>query len=100
MPGGMEQQSSLTWFVKHPILSSVVWIFGRSKSTPSTSYDVDELSSMNTSRQRLSWSDEHGKSLVEVLGTEVRGRPRAQRVPLFMPPPLPPPPRGSPACRR
>jgi len=65
--GGTANNGGLQW-LRHPLLSSVVWFLGGSTPPRETDYDVDSLGSQQTSRQRLSWSDEHGKSLTEILG--------------------------------
>jgi len=90
------QHVGIQWLKKHPVLAAVVWLFGKSAysdffiqqpqaitSSTSPSSDIgneDKASSksasdsaiqtqpINMNEKRLSWSDEHGKSLVEYMG--------------------------------
>ena len=58
---GMEVPDGATplkWFSKHPVVSTVLWIFGAQQLQ-----EQGSLPKKHPSNSRLSWSDEHGGQL-------------------------------------
>jgi len=65
--------SSFQWFIDHPILSTTLWLIGKGATPDESDFHMIDanLEASSNSRGRLSWSDEHGQSLTEILGAEV-----------------------------